>query len=146
MGLDYLHRICKIIHTDLKPENVNLCLTEKEVNEIAAKGQLTTTKMYHQPDDIKALSSAAALDPKSFRGRKEWQEDEKSKHEKQAKRNEKKKRQRQKKKEQLKQNKQTGAAQSTSIEGAGDHILQTEEDLPTGERDKEEGSSADIVH
>lgn len=22
MGLDYLHRICKIIHTDLKPENV----------------------------------------------------------------------------------------------------------------------------
>ena len=31
MGLDYLHRVCKIIHTDLKPENVNLCLTEKEV-------------------------------------------------------------------------------------------------------------------
>jgi serine/threonine-protein kinase SRPK1 len=47
MGLDYLHRVCKIIHTDLKPENVNLCLTEKEVNEIALKGQLTTTKMYH---------------------------------------------------------------------------------------------------
>ena len=22
MGLDYLHRICRIIHTDLKPENV----------------------------------------------------------------------------------------------------------------------------
>ena len=22
MGLDYLHRICNIIHTDLKPENV----------------------------------------------------------------------------------------------------------------------------
>lgn len=22
MGLDYLHRICKIIHTDLKPENI----------------------------------------------------------------------------------------------------------------------------
>jgi len=31
MGLDYLHRVCKIIHTDLKPENVNLCLTEREV-------------------------------------------------------------------------------------------------------------------
>jgi serine/threonine protein kinase len=25
MGLDYLHRICKIIHTDLKPENVLVC-------------------------------------------------------------------------------------------------------------------------
>jgi len=72
MGLDYLHRVCKIIHTDLKPENVNLCLTDKEVQEIAEKGQLTTTKMYHQPEDIKALSSAAFLDPtKSFRGRKE---------------------------------------------------------------------------
>lgn len=47
MGLDYLHRVCKIIHTDLKPENVNLCLTEKEVQEIAERGQLTTTKMYH---------------------------------------------------------------------------------------------------
>lgn len=31
MGLDYLHRVCKIIHTDLKPENVNLCLTEAEI-------------------------------------------------------------------------------------------------------------------
>jgi len=47
MGLDYLHRVCKIIHTDLKPENVNLCLTDKEVQEIAERGQLTTTKMYH---------------------------------------------------------------------------------------------------
>ena len=28
MGLDYLHRICQVIHTDLKPENVSLCLTE----------------------------------------------------------------------------------------------------------------------
>lgn len=27
MGLDYLHRICKVIHTDLKPENVIVALT-----------------------------------------------------------------------------------------------------------------------
>lgn len=38
MGLDYLHRVCNIIHTDLKPENVNLCLTEQEVAEIASRG------------------------------------------------------------------------------------------------------------
>jgi serine/threonine protein kinase len=89
MGLDYLHRVCKIIHTDLKPENVKLCLTEKEVKEIAQRGQLTTAKMYHQPPEIKALSSAAVLiDPKSFRGRgKSTTEDDKSKA---AKRNEKK--------------------------------------------------------
>jgi serine/threonine-protein kinase SRPK3 len=38
MGLDYLHRVCQVIHTDLKPENVSLCLTEEEVIEIASKG------------------------------------------------------------------------------------------------------------
>ena len=91
MALDYLHRICKIIHTDLKPENVNLCLTDKEVQEIAEKGQLTTTKMYHQPPEIKALSSAQALvDPKSVRGRGN-QEGDAQRTEKQTKRNEKKK-------------------------------------------------------
>lgn len=30
MGLDYLHRICNIIHTDLKPENVVFGLQERE--------------------------------------------------------------------------------------------------------------------
>lgn len=28
MGLDFLNRICRVIHTDLKPENVLLCLTD----------------------------------------------------------------------------------------------------------------------
>lgn len=42
MGLDYLHRICKIIHTDLKPENVIVSLTRKELEEILKRGQLST--------------------------------------------------------------------------------------------------------
>lgn len=29
VGLDYLHRICKIIHTDVKPENVLVWLTDE---------------------------------------------------------------------------------------------------------------------
>lgn len=28
LGLDYMHRVCGIIHTDLKPENVVFALTE----------------------------------------------------------------------------------------------------------------------
>lgn len=46
IGLDYLHRKCKIIHTDFKPENVVIGLRDDEVAEIARTGQLTTTKMF----------------------------------------------------------------------------------------------------
>jgi len=31
IGLDFLHRFCGVIHTDLKPENVLLCLTQEEI-------------------------------------------------------------------------------------------------------------------
>ena len=38
IGLDFLHRVCGVIHTDLKPENVLLCLTPKEIKEIVEEG------------------------------------------------------------------------------------------------------------
>lgn len=40
LGLHYLHKYCGIIHTDLKPENVMICLNQHELNEIFDKGQL----------------------------------------------------------------------------------------------------------
>ena len=46
IGLDYIHRQCKIIHTDFKPENVVIGLRDEEVAEIQKTGQLTTTKMF----------------------------------------------------------------------------------------------------
>jgi len=46
LGLDYLHNICNIIHTDLKPENVLLCLSKKEVDDIIEHGQLSGTKKH----------------------------------------------------------------------------------------------------
>jgi len=42
--LDYLNRVCGIIHTDLKPENVLLCLTENELKEISENGYLNVSK------------------------------------------------------------------------------------------------------
>lgn len=44
VGLHYLHKYCKIIHTDLKPENVMVCLNQKELEEIIGSGQLNNSK------------------------------------------------------------------------------------------------------
>jgi len=46
MGLDFLNRICRVIHTDLKPENVLLCLTDEEIKQIVDKGQLASKELY----------------------------------------------------------------------------------------------------
>ncbi|CAD8188156.1 unnamed protein product [Paramecium octaurelia] len=46
IGLDYLHRICGVIHTDLKPENVLLCLSDEEIKDIVENGQLTSNQLF----------------------------------------------------------------------------------------------------
>ena len=38
IGLDFLHRICNIIHTDMKPENILICLTKEELKLIHETG------------------------------------------------------------------------------------------------------------
>lgn len=44
IGLQYLHEHCGIIHTDLKPENVMVCLDQKDLKEIYDNGQLHRNK------------------------------------------------------------------------------------------------------
>ena len=34
-GLHYLHTKCRIIHTDIKPENILVCVTEDQVRKLA---------------------------------------------------------------------------------------------------------------
>jgi serine/threonine-protein kinase SRPK3 len=46
IGLDFLNRICKIIHTDLKPENVLVCLTDEEIEKIVEDGQLSNKDVF----------------------------------------------------------------------------------------------------
>lgn len=60
IGLDYMHRMCKIIHTDFKPENVVIGLRDDETREIAKTGQLTTTKMYGNAETIKRINQKIA--------------------------------------------------------------------------------------
>lgn len=39
-GLDYLHTKCKIIHTDIKPENILLKVDEAYIHNLAANTEL----------------------------------------------------------------------------------------------------------
>lgn len=53
IGLNYLHKVCGVIHTDLKPENVLLCLTKEEIKDIVENGQLTKNLLFS--DRVKAI-------------------------------------------------------------------------------------------
>lgn len=37
LGLNYLHTTCKVIHTDIKPENILVCITEDEIQQLAVE-------------------------------------------------------------------------------------------------------------
>jgi len=45
IGLDFLHRMCNIIHTDLKPENILVCLNDNELKEINENGYFDVSKL-----------------------------------------------------------------------------------------------------
>lgn len=54
-GLDYLHTKCKIIHTDIKPENILLCVSEKHIQQLAAEAATARASGVYSP----ALISSA---------------------------------------------------------------------------------------
>ncbi|XP_030387677.1 SRSF protein kinase 3 [Scaptodrosophila lebanonensis] len=60
-GLDYLHSCCKIIHTDIKPENVLLCVDEPHVRSLATEA----TQLYCM--NSKMYPSLVSRAPKEYR-------------------------------------------------------------------------------
>ena len=38
-GLDYLHTKCKIIHTDIKPENILMCVDDETIRKLASEAK-----------------------------------------------------------------------------------------------------------
>ncbi|KAK6645560.1 hypothetical protein RUM43_001837 [Polyplax serrata] len=59
-GLDYLHTKCKIIHTDIKPENVLVCVSEDYIRKLACEA----TNMHSQ--GMKLPVSLVSTAPKEF--------------------------------------------------------------------------------
>ena len=62
IGLDFLHRICHIIHTDLKPENVLVCLTQDELRNIQETGTYVLDTGNNR--ESKTASSNVSVDEK----------------------------------------------------------------------------------
>lgn len=58
IGLDYMNRICKLIHTDLKPENVVIALSKEELKEIYNNGCLANTKAFRKCNKKKEWAMA----------------------------------------------------------------------------------------
>ncbi|KAJ3094608.1 serine/threonine protein kinase, CMGC group [Phlyctochytrium planicorne] len=52
MGLDYLHRECSIIHTDLKPENVLICVNVDKTLKKLGLSKATKIKKTQEPDSM----------------------------------------------------------------------------------------------
>ena len=48
IGLDYLHRVCKIIHTDLKPENTIVALSNDKLKDIIGHGIIRKSNTHDQ--------------------------------------------------------------------------------------------------
>lgn len=54
LGLDYMHRICKLIHTDLKPENITFAMSQEEEFDMMYRHVFQTelVKVYDQKEAI----------------------------------------------------------------------------------------------
>lgn len=59
MGLNYLHTKCQVIHTDIKPENILVCISHEDVQRIAntaavasQHGKLGKSFMAMAPEDV----------------------------------------------------------------------------------------------
>lgn len=68
IGLDYLHRICKIIHTDLKPENCIVALGTSELGDIVKHGRIVKKRSKYNEGSKLILDDHSLFVPKKKEG------------------------------------------------------------------------------
>lgn len=141
IGLDYLHRICHIIHTDLKPENVLVCLTKEEVKEIVNQGQFGKAKSLYKygatplpgiqfntcnggevKEEVKKVDYSKAVE--------EMTEDERKELKKQKKREKKKRLKKKKQEAKAEMNKENGADEDELNEDIKEEAKTKPDDQP----------------
>ena len=59
IGLDFLHRICNYIHTDLNPENILICLNKDELETIQETGHFDVQESINK-NEINDISNSAS--------------------------------------------------------------------------------------
>ncbi|XP_078399393.1 SRSF protein kinase 3 [Cetorhinus maximus] len=65
-GLNYLHTKCKILHTDIKPENILVCVNQQYLNQLAASVQQGVGEALLRPSEILQAEQSVLnpMDPK----------------------------------------------------------------------------------
>ena len=56
-GLSYLHNVCNIIHTDIKPENILICVKNSQVSKMAAQATFCHKHGLKMPDSAGEVMS-----------------------------------------------------------------------------------------
>ncbi len=79
LSLDYMHRVCKVIHTDLKPENITFSLKEGEEFDLMYKYVFSTPliDLYEMEEKIILNKKQAKNQKKKDRKKKKKQQNTK---------------------------------------------------------------------
>jgi serine/threonine-protein kinase SRPK3 len=116
MGLDYMHRICGIIHTDLKPENVLVQLSQLQIAQILLHGKLNPKETVNVlPTPLTPLCPQMS--------QTELTEEEKKEAERKEQKKAKRKKYKQRKKEEAKLLKEATATEAISTQASASEVI-----------------------